>query len=116
MAFLSFPHHSHIEFLCPKALWKGAFLSPSAMTLARLEFDRGHLQVVPKPRRKSVASGERVSDVWPDWSTQIGAAELAEGAQKNRPSTVLREAAGAVIYSVGLVILLIAVLSVLHLR
>jgi hypothetical protein len=86
------------------------------MTLARLEYDRGHLQVVPKPRRKSVPSGERVSDVWPDWSTQISAAELAEGEQKNRPSAVLREAAGAVICSVGLVILLIAVLSVLHVR
>jgi hypothetical protein len=116
MAFLSFPHLSHIEFLCPQALWKEAFLSPSAMSLARLDYDRGHLQVVPKPRRKSVASGERVSDVWPDWSTEFSAADLVEGAEKNRPFTVLREAAGAVIYSVGLVILLIAVLSALHIR
>ena len=86
------------------------------MTLARLENDRSRFRAVPKPRRESVASEERVSDVWPDWSTERSAAELAKGIEKNRPFTVLREAAGAVVYSVGLVILLMAVLSVLHVR
>ena len=84
------------------------------MMLARLENDRSRFRAVP--RRESVASEERVSDVWPDWSTQRSAAELAKDVEKNRPSIVLREAAGVVVYSVGLVILLMAVLSVLHVR
>jgi hypothetical protein len=86
------------------------------MTLARLENDRSRFKAVPKPGRESAASRERVSDVWPDWSADLNAAELAEGVEKNRPSVILREAAGAVIYSVGLVVLLMAVLSVLHVR
>jgi hypothetical protein len=86
------------------------------MTLARLENHRSRFKAVPKPGRKSAASRERVSDVWPDWSADLSAAELAKSVEKNRPSIVLREAAGAVIYSVGLVILLMAVLSVLHVR
>ena len=48
MAFLSFRTTLYIEFLCAPALWKGAVLSPSVMTLARLEYDRGHLQVGPQ--------------------------------------------------------------------
>jgi hypothetical protein len=94
----------------------GAVLSPSIMTLARLENDRSRFRAVPKPRRESAASEERVSDVWPDWSTERSAAELAKDIEKNRSFIVLREAAGAVVYSVGLVILLMAILSVLHIR
>jgi hypothetical protein len=86
------------------------------MSLARLENDHSRFRVVSKPRGESVATEERASDVWPDWSTELSAAELAKGVEKNRPSIILREAAGAVIYSVGLVILLMAVLSVLHVR
>jgi len=86
------------------------------MTLARLESDRSRSQAVPKPCRESVASEERVSDVWPDWSMELSEADLAKGVEKNRPSAVLREAAGVVVYSVGLVILLMSILNVLHIR
>ena len=82
------------------------------MTSARLQNDRSRFQVVPKPHRKVVASEDRVSDVWPDWSTERTPAELSKVVEKNRPSIVLLEAAGAVAYSVGLVILLMVVLSV----
>jgi hypothetical protein len=114
MPFLSFPAISHIEFLYGEALWTGAFLSRSVMTLARLKYGPVRLHVVPKSCRENVASKERVSDVWPDWSTELNAAELAKTIEKNRPSIVLREAAGAVAYSIGLVILLMVILSVLH--
>jgi hypothetical protein len=86
------------------------------MTLARLESDRSRFQAVPKPGRESVAFEERVSDVWPDWSMELSEEDLAKDVEKNRPSVVLREAAGAVVYSVGLVILLMAILSILHIR
>ncbi len=86
------------------------------MSLARLENDRSRFRVVPQARRKSVASEDRVSDVWPDWSTERSPAELAKDVEKNRPATILREAAGAIAYSVGLVILLMAILGVLHVR
>jgi hypothetical protein len=86
------------------------------MTLARLESDRSRLQVVPKLGRESVASEERVSDVWPDWSMELSEKDLAKGVEKNRLSIVLREAVGAVVYSVGLVVLLMTILSLLHIR
>ena len=86
------------------------------MTLARLENDRSRFQVVPKAHRKVVASDDRISDVWPDWSTERSPAESAKDVEKNRPSVILREAAGAIIYSVGLLILLMVVLGVLHVR
>jgi hypothetical protein len=95
---------------------EGGSFEPSVMTLARLENDRNRFKAIPKPGRESAASRERVSDAWPGWSTDLSAAELAKGAEKNRPSVVLREAAGAVIYSVGLVILLMTILSLLHAR
>jgi hypothetical protein len=86
------------------------------MTLARLESDCSRFQAVPKLGRESVASEERVSDVWPDWSMELSEEDLARGVEKNRLSIVLWEAVGAVVYSVGLVILLMAILSVLHIR
>jgi hypothetical protein len=85
------------------------------MTIATREDFRSR-EHVTTPRMRNVVSRERVSDVWPDWSTELSAAELAENVEKNRPSLVLREVAGAVVYSIGLVILLMAVLSVLHVR
>jgi len=47
---------------------------------------------------------------------EFSEADMANGVEKNRPSVVLREAAGAVVYSVGLVILLMAILGALHIR
>ena len=89
-------------------------MSRSAMTLASLETGRSRLYVVPSSRPERVTPPDRVSDAWPDWSTELSDAELAKAARKNRTSVVLREAAGAVVFSVGLVILLMAVLGVLH--
>lgn len=87
------------------------------MTIATLEDFRSPVHAVPTARKSSVVSGERVSDVWPDWSsTELSDTELTKVAEKNRPSVVLREAVGAVLYSVGLVVLLMAVLGVLHIR
>ncbi len=83
------------------------------MTLAVLENFRSRPQPAPEPDRDRGLSQERNSDVWPDWSTEIGEAELASSAEKNRPSVILREAVGAVLYSSGLVMLLIAILSAL---
>lgn len=85
------------------------------MTLANLDIRRSRLRAVPKPQLRVVLK-ERGSEVWPDWSTELSPAELAQSAAKNKPSAVLKEAAGAVIYSVGLVILLMTLLSALHVR
>ena len=63
--------------------------------------------------RKALPSGERVSDVWPDWSTELGGAELARRAAANRPEAVLREAIRAVAVSAGWPVLLMALLGVL---
>lgn len=86
------------------------------MTLAFLEGHSAHIPVVPNARLESVRAQERDSDVWPAWSTELSPTELAEVARKNRLSKVLREIAGAVAYSVGLVVFLMAILSVLHVR
>ena len=86
------------------------------MTIATLEDFRSRVHAVPTPRESSVVSDERVSDVWPDWSTELSESELTKAAEKNRPFGILREAVGAVLYSAGLVVLLMAVLGVLHIR
>lgn len=86
------------------------------MTIATLEDFRSRVHAVQTPRKSNVVSEERDSDVWPDWSTELSQTELTKAVEKNRPSIVLREAVGAVLYSVGLVILLMAVLGVLHVR
>ncbi len=86
------------------------------MTIATLEDFRSTEHAVPASRKNSAVSNERVSDVWPDWSSKLGEADLTKAVGKNRPSVVLREAVGAVLYSVGLVVLLMAVLAVLHVR
>lgn len=86
------------------------------MTIATLEDFRSTLHTVPTPRKSSAVSDERASDVWPDWSSELNETELTRAAEKSRPSVILREAVGAVLYSVGLVVLLMAVLGVLHVR
>ena len=55
---------------------------------------------------------ERVSDVWPDWSSELSEVEIEKSAERNKAATVLWEAVRAVAVSVGMVILLMAVLSV----
>lgn len=60
------------------------------------------------PRR----GGDNWPDVWPAPSEQ----EMKGIRQKNRLTTLLKEAAGAVVYSLGLVILLMTVLALLHAR
>jgi len=88
------------------------------MTYARLEFGHFRLHAVPKPetQRESAASKDRVSDVWPDWSAEVSETELTKAAEKNRPTVVLWEAVRTIVISVGMVVLLMAVLGVLHLR
>jgi hypothetical protein len=85
------------------------------MTLANTYGRPARLHAVSKPDY-GVPPTERDSDVWPDWSTELDAAEIAKSTQKNKPATILREAAGAIAYSVGLVVLLMIVLGVLHIR
>lgn len=87
------------------------------MTIATLEDFRSRVHAECRPRKSGGVSDERASDVWPDWSsTELSDIELTQMATKNKPSAILREAVGAVLYSVGLVILLMAVLGVLHIR
>ena len=50
--------------------------------------------------------------VWPAPSEQ----EMKRIRQKNKLATVLKEAAGTVVYSLGLVILLMTVLALIHAR
>jgi hypothetical protein len=76
------------------------------MTLISLENNRQRFAAVPWSRRDTVVSKERVSDVWPDWATELNEGELTEVAEKNRPSVVLWEALRAIVISVGMVILL----------
>jgi hypothetical protein len=85
------------------------------MSLANSYGRPAWLYTVPKVEQ-SVTSTERESDVWPDWSTELSPFEIAKSAEKNRPSAVLREAVGAILYSLGLVVLLMAIVSVLHAR
>lgn len=73
------------------------------------------LYVVPKAREQGPAQ-ERVSDVWPDFSTELSEAEIRATVEKNRPSRVLWEALWATAYSVGLVVGLMALLAALGVR
>jgi len=88
-----------------------------AMTLATLEEFRSKAPAASIARKSGVVSVERISDVWPDWSTtELSDTELTKVAEKNRPSVVLREAAGAILFSVGLVVLLMTVLGASYIR
>jgi hypothetical protein len=83
------------------------------MTLAILEGRSARPRMVPKAKVEGVCSNERDCDVWPEWSTERAPAELANAAEKNKLSKVLGEVAGAIAYSLGLVVLLMSALSVL---
>jgi hypothetical protein len=87
----------------------------SVMSLANTYGRPAWLSAVPKPDQ-DLTSKERDSDVWPDWSTDLSTSEIAQSAEKNKPSAVLREAVGAILYSVGLVVLLMVIVTVLHAR
>jgi hypothetical protein len=81
------------------------------MTSTRLKYDHSR----PFPTASNVnrrQPRERVSDVWPDWSSELSEVEIEKSAEKNKAATVLWEAVRAVAVSVGMVILLMAVLSV----
>jgi hypothetical protein len=81
------------------------------MTYSGLKYDHSR----PFPATSNVnrrQSRERVSDVWPDWSSELSEVEIGKSAEKNKAATVLWEAVRAVAVSVGMVILLMAVLSV----
>jgi hypothetical protein len=83
--------------------------------LAHFEFDtiRHLARSGETTATRKTAAKERVSDCWPDFGTALKDFELASAEAKNRPGTVLLQAMGAVIYSVGLVVLL---MTVQHLR
>ena len=85
------------------------------MSLANTYGRPAWLHAIHKPDQ-SVPSKERDSDVWPDWSTELDASEIARSTEKNKPATILREAVGAILYSVGLVILLMVIVGALHAR
>jgi hypothetical protein len=108
----------YIAFLCAAVLRLAVFLGPFVMTLAIRESDRNHNRAVSNfgPRQEAAALTERVSDVWLDWPTEQAEAELRKAAEKNKLSVVLREAARATLISVGMVIALMVVLSVLQVR
>jgi hypothetical protein len=56
--------------------------------------------------------GDNWPDVWPAPSEQ----DMKRIRQKNRLTTIMKEAAGAVVYSVSLVVLLLALLALFHAR
>ena len=86
------------------------------MTLASLERDhRRPLYAVPK-RREQEPAQERVSDAWPDFSTELSKDEIRVMVQKNRPAHVLWQAIWAVVYSVALVVGLMALLAAFGVR
>lgn len=63
---------------------------------------------------KSDPPRERLSDSWPDIGTTLSEEDIKLSAEKNKIGRVLGEALGAVVYSVGLVILLMIVLHLFH--
>jgi hypothetical protein len=88
------------------------------MTLAIGESSHNHDRAVSNfgPRQETAALTERVSDVWLDWPAESAEADLRRSAEKNKLSVVLREAARAAVISVGMVVTLMVVLSVLQVR
>lgn len=59
----------------------------------------------------SQAAGDRYSSGRPDWSSKPDEAEFAVSAAKNKLSLVLWDAVQAVVFSVGMVIALIALMT-----
>jgi hypothetical protein len=87
------------------------------MNFANLEYQSIRLsRAHSAPRRGTGAppSSEHGSDFWPDISTELATDERDIARQKNTPAILLKEAVGAVLSSIGLVIFLIAVLQVFH--
>jgi len=62
------------------------------------------------------AAGHRHADGRPDWSSEPDETEFAVSAAKNKLSIVLWEAVRAVVISVGMVIVLMALLEVFSTR
>lgn len=57
---------------------------------------------------------QRLSDCWPDFSTELSEDKIEIAQRKNRPGAVLKEAIGAILYAVGLVVLLMTLVQLLH--
>jgi hypothetical protein len=91
-------------------------LRPSVMTLASLENDRIRLRTESNFgfRREAVAPARSVSDVWPDWSTQVVEAEPENAVERNGLSVVLWETAGAIVISIGMAVIVMVILGVLQ--
>ncbi|OJU07445.1 MAG: hypothetical protein BGN85_00595 [Alphaproteobacteria bacterium 64-11] len=87
------------------------------MTIMRLGDDHNRrLRAVSRTQPRISCSQDRASDVWPDIATELGEAEIGRSAEKNRPSIVLWGAVRAIAISVGLVICLMAVLTISGVR
>lgn len=85
------------------------------MSLANTYGRPAWLRAVPQPEQGAPPK-ERDCDAWPDWSSEMSASEIAKSTEKNRPIAVLLEAAGAILFSLGLVVFLMVVVSALHAR
>ena len=87
------------------------------MALANFKDECAHqFHAIPRPGVRDRRSTDRVSDVWPDFSTELSDDRIEEQVEKNKPSIVLWEAARAVVLSVGMVIALMVVLDLLGIR
>jgi hypothetical protein len=86
------------------------------MTLASLENDRIRLRTVSSLdfRRETAVPAKRVSDVWPDWSTEAAEAEPGNAVERNKLSVVLWEAARAIVISIGMAVIVMVILGVLQ--
>ena len=82
-----------------------------------LRFDSGLLRDARRPaapQRPTRAEPLPVFDVWPDIATELTDAETQKAARDNRPEKVFAEIFLTVTVSVGLVVLLMAVLAGFH--
>jgi hypothetical protein len=87
------------------------------MARANFKDEYAHqFHAIPRTEQRSRKSRERISDVWPDFSTELGDDRIEKQAEKNKPSIVLWEAVRAVMVSVGMVSGLMVVLDLLGVR
>jgi hypothetical protein len=87
------------------------------MARANFKDEYAHqFHAIPRTEQRNRKSPERISDVWPDFSTEVGDDKIEKQAEKNKPSIVLWEAVRAVLVSVGMVIALMVILDLLGLR
>jgi hypothetical protein len=84
------------------------------MSFANSEGHRVHHSAPRHGRDGGRSPHERRSDCWPDFSTGFSENEANIRQRENKPSIVLKEAAAAGLYAVGLVILLMVILRMLH--